>query len=154
MRYELFLRSTEPLTEAQLDAVAKKLEGTSGAVDVEAYTEGGQPLGVDLVVDVEDPRATTALCESAFSLAEELQLTVYDPQLSRPVTAGEEEEIRQQLEQVSTFSEAALVAPAAGEPSAMPSTVWIWLVLIGAALLLYVVSQLMTCGLANSFKLT
>lgn len=154
MRYELFLRSTDALTKAQLDAIAKKLEGNSGAVDVEAYTEGGQPLGVDLVVDVEDPRAATALCEVAFSVADELKLSVYDPQLSRPVTAGEEEEIRQQLEQVSTFSEAALVSPAAGEPSTMPSTVWVWLVLIGAALLLYVVSQLMTCGLLNPLKLT
>ena len=126
----------------------------NSAVEEEPYAADGGTLGVDLGVDVDDPRGPTALCEVAFSLAEELRLSVFDPQLGRVVTAGEKAEIRRQLEQTSSFSQAALVTPSAAPTSALPATVWVWLVLIGAAVLLYLVSQLMTCGLLDSLKLS
>ena len=153
MHYELFLRSSTPLSEEQLQSIGEAVEATSGAVELELYAADGEPLGVDLGVDVDDPRGPTALCEAAFALAEEHKLSVFDPQLSRTVTAGEEAEIRRQLDQVSTFSQAALLSPTSSTTTT-PSTLWIWLVVIGSVVLLYLVSKMMTCGLGSGLKLT
>lgn len=154
MRYELFLRSSTPLSEQLLQSITEAVEGGSGAVDVEPYAADGETLGVDLGVEVDDPRGPSALCEAAFSLADEFRLSVFDPQLSRTVTPGEEAEIKHQLDQVSTFSEAALISPADHGSSTTPSTLWIWLVVIGSVVLLYLVSKLMTCGLGSGLKLS
>ncbi len=154
MRYELFLRSSTPLSDEQLQAMAEAVEGSS-AVEMEPYVSEEETLGVDLAVDVDDPRGGPALCEMAFSLADEYRLSVFDPQISRTVTQGEEAEIRRQVDQVSTFSQAALVSPVgATTPSSGPSTLWIWLVLIGSIVLLYLVSKMLTCSVGSGLKLT
>jgi len=152
MRYELFLRSTSPLTEEQLESIRETVEA-SGAVELELYRSEGETRGVDLGVDVDDPRGPGALCEAAFALADEFRLSVFDPQLSRTVTAGEEGEIRGKLDQVSTFSQAALLSPASVSTTS-PTTLWIWLAIIGSVVLLYLVSKMMTCGLGSGLKLT
>lgn len=141
MRYELFLRSSTSISEAQMDQLRQAVDAADGPLELEPFVADGKTMGVDLSVDVDHPRGSQTLCQAAFEGAEAHGLAVFDPQLSLTVTAGQEEEIQRQFDQCSSFSQAALVTPSTTDGST-PSTLWVWLVVIGSGVLLFLVSKL------------
>ncbi len=134
MRYELFLRASAPLSEAQLAELEAACRAAEPPVALEPYrAEGGALVGADLGVEPSEPGAVKRLCELAFRFARERALTVFDPQLGRVVASeGESAEIEAQAARGGAFAEgAALSSELAGRA---PASTRLWLI-IGAVVL-------------------
>ena len=146
MRYELFLRRAAPLPDEAQQAV-KEIASSEGddSLALELFRKDDVVTGFDLGVDPNHPRAAGLLCGAAFRLAEEHGLNIYDPQLGRAVTAGDEESIRQQLEQSAAFVMAAPVSTVA-EGGGLSPTLRLWLIVIGVVVLAFVVIRGMSCA--------
>lgn len=162
MRYELFLRRSaplspeedtsrqapRPLSEQALAAAREAVQEGHGALSLDPYhAEGGALAGFDLGVDPNQPGAAALLCRVTFRLAEEQQLGVYDPQLGRAVTAGDEALIGQQLEQNAAFVMAAPVTPRPEGVGAISPTLRLWLLVIGVVVLAFVLIRAASCAL-------
>jgi hypothetical protein len=143
MRYELFLRGSTPLTEATLADCRQRATAADLSLDPYRNAEG-ELRGVDLGSDPDAPRAAR-LCTLAFDLAREHELTVFDPQLGRAVTAGDEELIAQRLAQSAAFSLAAPVAPAVEGDGRLSPTLRLWLLVLGLMALAFLLIKAMTC---------
>lgn len=143
IRYELFLRSTTALPEAMLEQIRGRASEADLSVDPYRTPEG-ELLGVDLGTDPDAPRAAR-LCELAFALAREHQLTVYDPQLGRAVTSGDAELITQQLARSAAFTFAAPVASAGTDEGRLSPTLRLWLLVIGLMGLAFLLIRAMAC---------
>lgn len=140
MRYELFLRSPAALDGAVMPAAAAAVAAKT-FLELEPYADGELVLGLDLSADADDPRAAGALCEVAFGLAAAHELSVFDPQLGRVISAGDEPEVRRQVEQLSAFAGAALTSLPEQQDSGRASNLWIWLVLGGSVALLWLANR-------------
>jgi hypothetical protein len=149
VRYELFLRRSAPLTEQMFAEVRGAVEQEGhGALKLDPYhTEGGSLAGFDLGVDPNQPAAAALLCRVAFRMAEEQQLGVYDPQLGRAVTVGDEELIGQQLEQNAAFVMAAPVTPTPEGGGGLSPTLRLWLIIIGLVVAAFVLIRAASCAL-------
>lgn len=143
IRYELFLRSSTALPGEVLEQIRGQADEADLSLDPYRNPDG-ELLGLDLGTDPDSPRAAR-LCELAFALAREHQLTVYDPQLGRAVTAGDAELISQQLARSAAFTFAAPVASAATDEGRMSPTLRLWLLVIGMMGLAFLLIKAMTC---------
>lgn len=146
MRYEIFLRAAAPITEALVEQV----RGDNPDLAVDPYAdEGGALMGVDLGADLEDPAAARLLLKAAISLSEGHGLRMYDPQLSRPITEADQEQITEQMERTAAFIQSLPVSTAgqslAGEPEGMSATTRLWLMIGGAMVVALLASQGLTC---------
>jgi len=153
MRYEFFLRRpAEPLTDEELAAAVAALEGEEGGeLSLEPYRdEDGALLGLDLGVGVEELAGAARLCRAAFALAAAHRLTVFDPQLGRSVTEGDEELIQHGFDRGAAFAMAAPISGATGGGGGaggggLSSSAKLWLAVIGVIALLLVVGRLLRC---------
>jgi hypothetical protein len=147
-RYELFLRSTAPLDEPSLQAIAEAVAHAPTPLVLERVVADGRTCGVDLGAALDQPRAGDALCKVAFALASEHRLSVFDPQLGRLVTDGDREQIAAHVERTSAFDSAALlsVGPKPGTRR-LSSSGRLWLVIaIGGGALL-ILMRALSCSL-------
>jgi len=146
MRYEIFLRSAAPITTELVEEI--RVENPDLSVD--SYEdEAGALMGVDLGADLEDPAAARLLLKAAFSINEGHGLRMYDPQLSRPITEADRDQITEQMERTTAFMQSLPVSTAgkslAGEQEGMSATTRLWLMIGGAMVLALLVTQGMTC---------
>lgn len=144
MRYELFLRSSSPLSEETLAEVRRRAGEDDLSMDPYRNADNGELLGVDLGTDPDAPRASR-LCALAFALAREHQLTVFDPQLGRSVTEGDGELIAQHLAQSAAFTLAVPVAPAVEGEGRISPTLRLWILVLGLMALAFLLIKAMTC---------
>lgn len=140
MRYELFLRSRSPLQEEVLKQVAAEL--SQPGLVLEPYREEGALLGFDLGADPQQPGAAAALCGAAFALEQQHDLSVFDPQLGRPVTEADGELIARRLAELTAFDQGALTA---ATPTGSP-TLRLWLVVAGALVLVLLLGKALRCA--------
>jgi len=110
MRYELFLRSERPLSEASLAAVARV--AAEDGLAVEPYRDEVGVRGVDLGAEMHNALAARALPRRAVELAEAHHLTLFDPQLGRIITEADLPLVRERMTGTQAFVEAALVPDA------------------------------------------
>jgi hypothetical protein len=147
-RYELFLRSSAPLDEPALQAIAAAAAQSPTSLVLERYVADGQTRGVDLGAPLDQPRAAEALCKIAFALAAAHQLAVFDPQLGRPVTDGDREQIAQHFERTSAFDGAALLS-VGPSPSTrrLSSSARLWLVIVLGGATLLILMRALSCSM-------
>jgi hypothetical protein len=150
MRYELFLRRPSgPLSDEELQALREALGREEGAdLALDPYrSEEGALLGVDIGVALDRPAGAARLCRLAFAAAAEHGLSVYDPQLGRSVGEGDEDLVQQRFDQGAAFSMAAPVSTASDPAGGLrlSPTVKLWLVVLGAIVLVLLASRCLTC---------
>jgi hypothetical protein len=102
-------------------------------------------LGVDLGIGLGEAHGAEVLCRVAFALAAERALEVFDPQLGRIVGEGEGSLIKQQFAEMGAFSEAAPLAAASLPGQGLSRSSRMWLVVLGGAALLVLLSRVVTC---------
>ena len=146
MRYELFLRSAAPLTEAVVEQIRTANEDLS----VDPYQdEAGMLMGVDLGVELEDPAGPRLLLKAAFPLALDHGLRMFDPQLGRPITDADHEMVTEQMERTMAFMQSMPVSTAgqlvSGQQEGISATTRLWLMIGGAMALALLASQGLTC---------
>lgn len=148
MRYELFLRRlSEPLDQGELDAVCEAAAQEGDEVHVDPYRdEEGALLGVDLGIDVAAPAGAARLCRLAFDVVGTHRLSLFDPQLGRTITKGDEELVQQRFDQSAAFDVAAPIATASS-PSAggLSPGVKLWLAVTGVFVLVLLVGRWLSC---------
>jgi hypothetical protein len=142
MRYELFLRSRTPLQQEALEQVAAELEQQGPGLVLEPYREEETLLGFDVGADPQQPGAAAALCGAAFSLEQRHDLSVFDPQLGRPVTEADSDLIARQVAELTAFGQGALTAAA---PSGSPA-LRLWLVVAGVLVLVLLLGRALRCA--------
>jgi hypothetical protein len=146
MRYEIFLRAAAPITAELVEEV----RAANPDLSVDPYSdEAGALMGLDLGADLEDPAAARLLLKAAIALSEGRGLRMYDPQLSRPITEADREQVTEQMERTSAFMQSLPVSTAgqslAGEQAGMSATTRLWMMIGGAMLLALLASQGLTC---------
>jgi hypothetical protein len=146
LRYELFLRGSASLSEEVLSSIGAGVEQLgSGTVILEPFrTEDGRLDGVDIGISPEEADSAQILCDVAFRLAAEHGFTVFDPQLGRTVTEGDDDLIRQGFAQSSAFAMAAPITPLEESPSLSP-TLRLWLIVIGLGFLFFILARSLRC---------
>jgi hypothetical protein len=145
--YELFLRCAEPIDATQIGAMQESLGQSDVSLRLELYRCDDQLLGFDLGVHYSEPQGARILTDRAFALGREHRIsTVYDPQLGRPVSPGDEDEIARCFVKNAAFAESGAVSYAA--PSATPSAgrLKFWLAVAGLGILVLGVGRLLQCA--------
>ncbi len=143
-RYELFLRAPGALAAEALAAIEEEVARAGPALSAEPYLEGGEARGVDLAAELEQPEAAAALCGAAFRLAAAHDLAVFDPQLGRAVSEGEVALIEAQAARTSAYAELAPLSPAASG-RALSSSARLWVIVIGALVVLFALARALSC---------
>lgn len=153
MRYELFLRSSAPLTEETLAEIRRRVtEAGREPLVLEVFRAGQDRAeqagitGVDLGAQVADLPDPSLLWRTAFDLATAHGLTVFDPQLSRTVTAGDAELIAERVAQTIAYAQAAPVTTPAPGVGGMSASTRIWLLVAALVGLALVISRALRCA--------
>lgn len=145
MRYELFLRrvsDADDLDDRVLVALAELAEEQQ--LTLEPYRdEAGRLRGVDLGVPLDAPTARCrALGELALEQAEQLELTVFDPQQAKTLGEANLDELEARFE-----ASASVVRMGFSPQSAAPrsSSSKLWLALGALVLFLLVAGRVLSC---------
>lgn len=148
MRYELFLRSESALDPEVVDQMREQAAGhdAPSSLTLELYESEGQVRGMDLAVSASQPLAAEGLCGLAFDLCDRYQLSAFDPQQGRVVLRADLNQIREKLEQVGSFSQAALLSPSPASTGSTTANTRIWLLLVGAFVVFLLLSKAMQCA--------
>jgi hypothetical protein len=161
VRYELLIQAKDPATPfdpAQLETVLASLGGKEnpdgtrtwalkhGEVEVQRLVEGGKPIGTALRVVLSDrlDLIREAVVEGS-RVAEEAGLALFDPQLTRFVTAKEEGLVADKYFQTAAYAgqyagvQSAIIAGFGSEDPGMKAGTKVLLALGTFFLVLYVV---------------
>jgi hypothetical protein len=150
--YELFLRSSKPLSADELQALLAAVDEAEGSFSIDQYRPEGDPdrlLGIDLGVTHDAYQGAERLCDLAFQLAADHHLTVFDPQLGRVVTAADAPTITDRYAQGSAFLMAVPLSSTAEESSGLTASGKLWLAIAGLALGLLVLVRIVHCAVAD-----
>jgi hypothetical protein len=153
--YELFLRSTVPLSEEAVRGLEEAIAGSGpsgdgaasapreGGAVVERYAGDGGLLGVDVSLSFE---GLAGRLRPVLEHAASRRLAVYDPQLGRTVVATDAEEILEQARRSSAFHEGAPLGTGLGSTRSAPST-RIWLIVLGLVVAFFLLAKLLRCAI-------
>jgi hypothetical protein len=145
MRYELFLRGAAALDDEALQTAARRLADFGPALGCEPYRSEGVTRGLDLFVEIQQPEAGRQLCRAAFAIASQQGLTVFDPQLGRPVMEGDAAQIEAQIESVQAFAEGVPLGTSASAAPGLSPSARLWLVIAGLLVAAFVLARGLSC---------